>query len=119
MEWFIGKWRRNFFNYISKITLINIVYCLFREGTIQIGDEIVNVSGRSVRGMSMIQVRELLESAYNSTEQSDIDLVICRYVTKHTHKSLRKKSIDSYLTEIDDTPRNQPEFNEFASTALK
>lgn len=103
---------------VSEFTNIFPIF-VYREGTIQIGDEIVNVSGRSVRGLSMIQVRELLESAYNSTDQGDIDLVICRYVTKQTHRSLRKKSIDSYLTDIDDLARTQPEFNEYASTALK
>lgn len=76
----------------------------------------MNISGRSVRGISMHQVRDLLESAYNSKDQTDIDLVICRYGVSSKPK-LRKKSIDSCLNDLDDAPAG--ESNEFASSALK
>lgn len=90
---------------------------LNREGTIQIGDEIVNVAGHSVRGISMQQIRDLLESAYNRKDQTDIDMVICRYGM--FKPKLRKKSIDSYGSYLNDDHQTNGEYTEFASTALK
>lgn len=103
------------------INTFRVILCICdiyfnREGTIKIGDEIVNISGRSVRGISMHQVRDLLERSYNNKDETDIDLVICRYGISSKPK-LRKKSIHSYLNDLDDSPGG--EFNEFASSALK
>lgn len=66
----------------------------------------------------MNQVRELLESSYNNKAQTDIDMVICRYGVPNVQK-VRKKSIDSYLTDLNDNSGIKGEFNEFASTALR
>lgn len=66
----------------------------------------------------MLQVRDLLESAYHATEQPEIDVVICRYANQSAQKP-RKKSIDSYLNDAEDGQKTNGEFSEFASTALK
>lgn len=90
------------------------------DGTIQVGDEIVNILGRCLRGMTMPQVQELLIDSTKGTNRCEIDLVICRYVTNSKEK-MRKKSIDSYLngcTGTDDLPHERS-YTEYASTALK
>lgn len=96
----------------------------FREGTIQIGDEIVNVCGQSVRGLTILQVRELLEDAYTDRTKTDIDMVICRYANSEcamqTMTRSRKKSLDTYATDLDDSPgAGYAHLNEYAYTALK
>ncbi|PSN49353.1 hypothetical protein C0J52_04295 [Blattella germanica] len=45
----------------------------FREGTLSVGDEIVNVNGRRLRGLTMARAREALCSG-----PRDVDLVIAR-----------------------------------------
>uniref|UniRef100_A0A182MEG4 PDZ domain-containing protein n=1 Tax=Anopheles culicifacies TaxID=139723 RepID=A0A182MEG4_9DIPT len=50
-----------------------------REGSIKPNDEIVNILGKRLRGLSMRQVQELLNScARRGTGRTSIDLVICR-----------------------------------------
>ncbi|XP_055599022.1 uncharacterized protein LOC129748425 [Uranotaenia lowii] len=49
------------------------------EGTIQPNDEIVNILGKRLRGLSMRQVQELLNScSRRCSGRTSIDLVICR-----------------------------------------
>ncbi|XP_050076676.1 serine-rich adhesin for platelets-like [Anopheles maculipalpis] len=93
-----------------------------REGSIKPNDEIVNILGKRLRGLSMRQVQELLNScARRGTGRTSIDLVICRSKangtdhqdddTDHNHhqqqrppsvnrrlfRNSRKISLDSYL----------------------
>uniref|UniRef100_A0A182YDU2 PDZ domain-containing protein n=1 Tax=Anopheles stephensi TaxID=30069 RepID=A0A182YDU2_ANOST len=92
-----------------------------REGSIKPNDEIVNILGKRLRGLSMRQVQELLNScARRGTGRTSIDLVICRSRangtdqqdddTDHGHhqqrppsvnrrlfRNSRKISLDSYL----------------------
>ncbi|XP_041778901.1 probable GPI-anchored adhesin-like protein PGA55 [Anopheles merus] len=50
-----------------------------REGSIKPNDEIVNILGKRLRGLSMREVQELLNScARRGTGRTSIDLVICR-----------------------------------------
>lgn len=57
---------------------------VYAEGTIQPNDEIVNILGKRLRGMSMRQVQDLLNSCTrpghrtSSSSSTSIDLVICR-----------------------------------------
>uniref|UniRef100_A0A182PLR6 PDZ domain-containing protein n=1 Tax=Anopheles epiroticus TaxID=199890 RepID=A0A182PLR6_9DIPT len=94
-----------------------------REGSIKPNDEIVNILGKRLRGLSMRQVQELLNScARRSTGRTSIDLVICRSrangtdhqddddhhhqqqqqqrppsVNRRLFRNSRKISLDSYL----------------------
>uniref|UniRef100_A0A1Q3G326 Putative pdz domain-containing protein n=1 Tax=Culex tarsalis TaxID=7177 RepID=A0A1Q3G326_CULTA len=54
---------------------------VYAEGTIQPNDEIVNILGKRLRGMSMRQVQDLLNSCtrgHRAGGGTSIDLVICR-----------------------------------------
>ncbi|XP_049548705.1 uncharacterized protein LOC125959803 isoform X2 [Anopheles darlingi] len=57
---------------------------VYREGSIQPNDEIVNILGKRLRGLSTRQVQDLLNSCTRRTgtagscSRSSIDLVICR-----------------------------------------
>lgn len=99
---------------------INSSFSTRSDGTIQLGDEIVNILGRCLRGMTMPQVQELLIDSTKGTARCEIDLVICRYVTNSKEK-IRKKSIDSYLNGCTDTDdlNHERSYTEYASTALK
>ncbi|XP_053664954.1 uncharacterized protein LOC128714103 [Anopheles marshallii] len=95
-----------------------------REGSIKPNDEIVNILGKRLRGLSMRQVQELLNScARRGTGRTSIDLVICRSrangidhqddddhhhqhqqqqqrppsVNRRLFRNSRKISLDSYL----------------------
>uniref|UniRef100_A0A1Y9H1Z2 PDZ domain-containing protein n=2 Tax=Anopheles dirus TaxID=7168 RepID=A0A1Y9H1Z2_9DIPT len=91
-----------------------------REGSIQPNDEVVNILGKRLRGLSMRQVQELLNScARRGTGRASIDLVICRSrangtdqqdgdehqqqqqrppsVSRRLFRNSRKISLDSYL----------------------
>uniref|UniRef100_A0A182KDD5 PDZ domain-containing protein n=1 Tax=Anopheles christyi TaxID=43041 RepID=A0A182KDD5_9DIPT len=94
---------------------------VFREGSIKPNDEIVNILGKRLRGLSMRQVQELLNScARRGTGRTSIDLVICRSrangtdhqddddhhhqqqhrppsVNRRLFRNSRKISLDSYL----------------------
>lgn len=98
----------------------NAYFYLCRDGTIQLGDEIVKVFGHCLRGMTIHQVQELLVNSTKGTKRCDIDLVICRHVANNKEK-LRKKSVDSYLdSHIPEHGTSLIDSNsEFASTALK
>lgn len=78
-----------------------------REGTIQINDEIVNVCGQSVRGLSILQLRELLVDAYNDRKRTDMDLVICRYGGNVYHcdtvTKSRIKLSKAHIANLDDS----------------
>lgn len=49
------------------------MYLFFREGTLRIGDELLNVNGRRLRDLTMAEAKEALRSG-----TSEIDIVICR-----------------------------------------
>lgn len=53
----------------------------YREGTLRIGDELLNVNGRRLRDLTMSEAKEALKSG-----TADIDIVICRQ---------REKSVDA------------------------
>lgn len=90
-----------------------------RDGNIQIGDEIVYVSGRCLRGLSIQQVQELLGDSTKGTSNCIIDLVICRYVANNKEKS-RIKSTDTYLDEAKDSNDvNSEQMFEFAASHIK
>lgn len=76
------------------------------------GDEIVYVSGRCLRGLSIQQVQELLADSTKGTENCVIDLVICRYVANKKEKS-RIKSTDTYLDDAEDDKEAHNEHNVF------
>lgn len=88
------------------------------------GDEIVNVCGHSVRGLTILQVRELLEDAYSDRTRTDMDLVICRYANSNGFQTItrsRKKSLDTYATDLDDSSPAVvfTDMDQYAFTALK
>nr|CAD7448998.1 unnamed protein product [Timema bartmani] len=60
-----------------------------RDGTLQVGDEIVNVNGRRLRGLTMGGAREALGSGL-----SEVDLVIARPLHPHDilHESVKRRS---------------------------
>ncbi|XP_046959954.1 uncharacterized protein LOC124530022 [Vanessa cardui] len=72
-----------------------------REGTLRIGDELLNVNGRRLRDLTMSEAKEALRSG-----SSEIDIVICRQREKialetrqreHTQKNvmlMRESSVD-------------------------
>lgn len=61
------------------ISLSPLLFGSLREGSIKPNDEIVNILGKRLRGLSMRQVQELLNScARRGTGRTSIDLVICR-----------------------------------------
>lgn len=102
-----------------------------RDGTIQIGDEIVNIMGRSLRELNIQQVQELLMVSTQGDEEAVIDLVICRsmanyiepiHITNCTKQ--RNNSTDTYFNDVThERSTNEshldPKYNEFASIALK
>ena len=47
--------------------------CLTRDGRLRVGDEIINVNGRRLRGISLKEAREILQNA-----AKDVDIVIAR-----------------------------------------
>ena len=59
----------------------------FREGTLSVGDEIVNVNGRRLRGLTMAGAREALGSGPH-----DVDLVIAREDSTLQQPPVRKVS---------------------------
>jgi hypothetical protein len=81
---------------------------LHRENTIRVGDEIINVMGKGLRGLTMVEVQELLNTNVKTTgsEKNEIDLVICR-TTSNSHFSRgevkpRNASLDGHLDAEDE-----------------
>lgn len=121
-----------------------ILYFTYRDKTIEINDEIVNVLGRRLSGLTMLQVQELLKNITKgkTDDLNEIDFVICRNIVnkkkisnnakddksdksdrddEQQQKSIyeeksRTVSVDTYLTT--DTINNSRE-NDYASTALR
>lgn len=58
---------------------ITTFFVIFREGTLRIGDELLNVNGRRLRDLTMSEAKDALKSG-----ASDIDIVICRQREKMT-----------------------------------
>ena len=50
---------------------------IYRDGRFRIGDEIVNVNGKSLRGMSIEDARYLLKSSCSSLS-NDVDIILAR-----------------------------------------
>lgn len=69
----------------------------YREGTLRIGDELLNVNGRRLRDLTMSEAKEALKSG-----TSEIDIVICRQRDKLSPNSrqrgnpilMRESSVD-------------------------
>ncbi|XP_053693710.1 uncharacterized protein LOC128741738 [Sabethes cyaneus] len=92
---------------------------VYTDGTIQPNDEIVNILGKRLRGLSMRQVQDLLNGCTRrGTGRTSIDLVICRSkvndsdlfgeeleqqqqppANRRLFRNNRMISLDSYLTE--------------------
>lgn len=94
-------------------------FAFYRDGNIQIGDEIVYVSGRCLRGLSIQQVQELLADSTSGTGKCIIDLVICRYVANNKEKT-RIKSTDTYLNDMkEENDASSEQVFEYATPHLK
>lgn len=66
--------------------------CDSRDGTLRVGDEIVNVNGRRLRGLSMATAREILRSG-----PIEVDIVVARAEMEaaQTRRSgMRESSVD-------------------------
>lgn len=61
------------YNVPKSVNLLTKIFCHFREGTLRIGDELLNVNGRRLRDLTMAEAKEALKSG-----TSEIDIVICR-----------------------------------------
>ncbi|XP_062547220.1 uncharacterized protein LOC134212911 [Armigeres subalbatus] len=97
---------------------------VYTEGTIQPNDEIVNILGKRLRGLSMRQVQDLLNSCTRrGSGRTSIDLVICRSkvndsdldqqqqqqqsVNRRLFRNNRMISLDSYLDQEEKTHHQQ------------
>ncbi|XP_020300317.1 uncharacterized protein LOC109863982 isoform X2 [Pseudomyrmex gracilis] len=69
-----------------------------KEGTLRIGDEILIVNGRRLRGLSMTEARKILG---NGSGPGDIDIVVLRYVDQQT-KKLTESSVDYENVSMED-----------------
>lgn len=126
-------------NKLSKLSLKNKTILQFHsEGSIKIGDEIVNINGESLRGQPYPFVHNLIATCTSisghlpHTNNAHVDLVICRSISQQRHhhaiqfiEKQRNKSVDTYFDEpTAPTPPPPPcdhhqHFTEFASIALK
>lgn len=97
-----------------------------REGTIKPGDEVINIMGRRLRGLSFQQVQELLNtSSKGSSCNNEIDLVICHNLTEIKEEkpmtlikdSSRRISLESHLNTLERKKHSMKD--DFASTAIK
>ncbi|CAG9581486.1 unnamed protein product [Danaus chrysippus] len=57
-----------------------------KEGTLQIGDELLNVNGRRLRDLTMSEAKEALRSG-----SAEIDIVICRQREKSEPESVQRE----------------------------
>ncbi|XP_015609602.1 pro-interleukin-16 isoform X2 [Cephus cinctus] len=62
-----------------------------REGTLKIGDEILIVNGKRLRGLSMAEARKILGSGSGPGE---VDIVISRYTSVDHPRRLKESSVD-------------------------
>ncbi|CAL7948323.1 unnamed protein product [Xylocopa violacea] len=63
-----------------------------KEGTLRIGDEILIVNGKRLRGLSMAEARKILGSG---SGPGDVDIVVSRYsALDQSPKKLRESSVD-------------------------
>ncbi|XP_043523684.1 uncharacterized protein LOC122535871 isoform X1 [Frieseomelitta varia] len=64
-----------------------------KEGTLRIGDEILIVNGKRLRGLSMAEARKILGSG---NAPGDVDIVVSRYtaVDQSSPKKLTESSVD-------------------------
>lgn len=61
------------YQYCFTYNLFTLFLLFCREGTLRIGDELLNVNGRRLRDLTMSEAKEALRSG-----TSEIDIVICR-----------------------------------------
>ncbi|XP_068970564.1 uncharacterized protein [Bombus flavifrons] len=63
-----------------------------KEGTLRIGDEILIVNGKRLRGLSMVEARKILGSGNGP---GDVDIVVSRYsAVDQSPKKLTESSVD-------------------------
>lgn len=62
-----------------------------REGTLKIGDEILIVNGRRLRGLGMAEARKILG---NGSGPGEVDIVVSRYSGVDHVKRLKESSVD-------------------------
>jgi len=72
--------------------VINVfIYFFNREGSLKIGDEILNVNGKRLRGLTMAEAKESLKGG-----PAEVDLVICRYHDKSSSpETIKRNSVRS------------------------
>lgn len=71
---------------------IHIYLFIHREGTLRIGDELLNVNGRRLRDLTMSEAKEALKSG-----AAEIDIVICRQREKPADSRQREPSQRSVI----------------------
>lgn len=62
-----------------------------KEGTLRIGDEILIVNGKRLRGLSMAEARKNLG---NRNSHGEVDIVISRFTNLEQQKKLKESSVD-------------------------
>ena len=91
---------------VVRMFLITLYYSLkilypCRDGRLTVGDEIVNVNGRRLRGLSMPEAKNILQ---NCILQSAMDIVIARGSSGPGGASGLAKNLVKSLSEIIDQP---------------
>ncbi|XP_043679187.1 uncharacterized protein LOC122634373 isoform X1 [Vespula pensylvanica] len=83
-----------------------------KEGTLKIGDEILIVNGRRLRGLSMAEARKILG---NGSGPGEVDIVVSRYSGVDHAKKLKESSVDyenvsienGHGVIVEDSPRSR------------
>ncbi|XP_035728779.1 uncharacterized protein LOC118444528 [Vespa mandarinia] len=83
-----------------------------KEGTLKIGDEILIVNGRRLRGLSMAEARKILG---NGSGPGEVDIVVSRYSAVDHVKKLKESSVDyenvsienGHGVIVEDSPRSR------------
>ena len=84
-----------------------------KEGTLRIGDEILIVNGKRLRGLSMVEARRILGSG---SGPGDVDIVVSRYTAMdQSPKKLTESSVDyenvhmenGHGTIVENSPRSR------------
>ena len=52
--------------------------CFFRDGRLRVGDELINVNGRRLRGLEIEDAIRALRTSNASSATSDLDMVVSR-----------------------------------------